>query len=308
MATLGTANLPSEDEEDEDFVPDEVDSDDEARKAAAKSKQGKNKRRRGCAAAAASEEDESDKDENEASDILEDGMSERQREEKKAKLDELWNRMNQSHGLGGGNSATTGKLAPISNLSKQPTKSMTGDQSLLQQLGLGVKGRSTGDSEQNPQKDKKAVAAAALAAAKAAASAASAQQYGMVTVSESRRFAGQTITINKEVSLGSKEALKLKQEGGNGASERDAQKKAGLDAVLASLSQAKKVTVLDKSRSDWKDFKKADNSIEEELELHKKSGSTYLEKQAFLSRAQLAEYEKERDKRLASDVRNRGRL
>ncbi len=32
------------------------------------------------------------------------------------------------------------------------------------------------------------------------------------------------------------------------------------------------VTVLDKSRSDWKDFKQADDSIEEELEVHKRSG------------------------------------
>lgn len=32
------------------------------------------------------------------------------------------------------------------------------------------------------------------------------------------------------------------------------------------------VTVLDKSRADWKDFKKTDDTIEEELEMHKRSG------------------------------------
>ena len=119
------------------------------------------------------------------------------------------------------------------------------------------------------------------------------------------------------------------------------------------------VTVLDKSRADWKDFKKADDTIDEELEMHKRSGdqvgrgagevrlgasccclalrhhtslcpgptfphplahhhcpagctpppaSQYLDKQAFLQQADLREYEKERDRRLASDVRNRGRL
>ena len=34
----------------------------------------------------------------------------------------------------------------------------------------------------------------------------------------------------------------------------------------------------------------------------------YLDKQAFLKQAELREYEKDRDRRLASDVRNRGRL
>ena len=32
------------------------------------------------------------------------------------------------------------------------------------------------------------------------------------------------------------------------------------------------MTVLDKSRSDWKDFKQGDDSLEEELEQHKRSG------------------------------------
>lgn len=34
----------------------------------------------------------------------------------------------------------------------------------------------------------------------------------------------------------------------------------------------------------------------------------YLDKQAFLQAAELRAYERERDQRLASDVRNRGRL
>jgi hypothetical protein len=32
------------------------------------------------------------------------------------------------------------------------------------------------------------------------------------------------------------------------------------------------VTVLDKSRADWKDFKQGDETVEEELEMHKRSG------------------------------------
>ena len=37
--------------------------------------------------------------------------------------------------------------------------------------------------------------------------------------------------------------------------------KAGLDSVLASLQAAKKVNVLDKSRSDWRDFKTSDAKV-----------------------------------------------
>lgn len=37
--------------------------------------------------------------------------------------------------------------------------------------------------------------------------------------------------------------------------------KAGLDSVLASLQAAKKVNVLDKSRSDWREFKTSDTKV-----------------------------------------------
>jgi hypothetical protein len=161
-------------------------------------------------------------------------------------------------------------------------------------------------TKQDKPKNTTSVAAAALAAAKTAASATAAQQYGMVTVTETRRFAGKNVTIQRDVDANSKEAAKAAAgtSGGAGGSK----KKGGLDAVLESLAQAKKVTVLDKSRVDWKDYKKTDDTVEEELEAHKRSGTTYLEKKEFLSKADLAEYERERDQRLASDVRNRGRL
>ena len=111
----------------------------------------------------------------------------------------------------------------------------------------------------------KAVAAAALAAAKTAASVTAAAQYGKVVVTETRRFAGQDITVKKEVAAGSKEAQKAAAaapkaaaaaaaaggdepsgapaaaSGDEAAAAAAAQKKSGLDAVLASLAQPKKV-------------------------------------------------------------------
>jgi Bucentaur or craniofacial development len=68
------------------------------------------------------------------------------------------------------------------------------------------------------------------------------------------------------------------------------------------------VNVLDKSKMDWKEFKKSDTAIEDELESYKKSNNQYLDKKEFLQRSELREYEQERDKRLASDIRTRGRL
>lgn len=66
--------------------------------------------------------------------------------------------------------------------------------------------------------------------------------------------------------------------------------------------------MLDKTKMDWQGAKAADTTMEEELEAHKRSGQQYLDKQDFLKRAELREYEQERDKRLAADVRLRGRL
>ncbi len=43
------------------------------------------------------------------------------------------------------------------------------------------------------------------------------------------------------------------------------------------------------------------------MEKHKR-GKTYLEEQDFLKRAELRDYELERDARLNADVRTRGRL
>ena len=83
---------------------------------------------------------------------------------------------------------------------------------------------------------------------------------------------------------------------------------AGLDAVLNSLKQAKKVNVLDKSRHDWTEFKDGAAEVKDELETYKKSSDKYLDKVDFLKRAELREYEAEREKRLQADMRSRGRL
>lgn len=284
MTTLANANLPSSDEEDEDFLPDEYKDQGDA--------QTKRRPKRVRGAAATTTEDE-EVDEGEAR--LEEHqktkpqLSERTMAEKRAKTEKLWAQLNQD---------SDSKRKPV-NLSAicKPASGKTTD-------GNGkafetIKGNMNADERSKRLPDIKALAANALMTAKAATSATAAGQYGTVTINETRRFAGQSITVERQVNADSKEAAKAID---------SAKKKAGLDAVLESLAQAKKVTVLDKSQSDWKKFKRTDDTLEAELEAHKRSGATYLEKQEFLGRAELAEYERERDQRLASDVRSRGRL
>lgn len=103
MTSLAAANLPSSDEEDEDFVPDEVDSEDEAQKRKNAPPKKKRGRVRGAAAIGAAGEDsdgdgaavDSDGDGDKKSEPV---IPEHKRIEKKAKMDELWSKMNSSKG------------------------------------------------------------------------------------------------------------------------------------------------------------------------------------------------------------------
>lgn len=78
----------------------------------------------------------------------------------------------------------------------------------------------------------------------------------------------------------------------------------GLDALLQQISKKPKVSVLDKSRQDWGQYKD-ETGLAEELEAYKKSGDKYLDKVAFLQRTDLREYERERDIRLAVQAKRR---
>jgi hypothetical protein len=71
----------------------------------------------------------------------------------------------------------------------------------------------------------------------------------------------------------------------------------GVDGLLQSLknnnNKPKKINTVEKSEIDW-DMNKQDKAVKEELRVHLKSG-TYLEKISFLKRAELREYELERE-------------
>ncbi|EFJ46869.1 hypothetical protein VOLCADRAFT_92611 [Volvox carteri f. nagariensis] len=150
------------------------------------------------------------------------------------------------------------------------------------------------------EEEKRALAAAALAAARDTTTAGS--RLGKVAVTEVRRFAGRDIQVTMHVDKDSKEAQKA---AARAAAPPPPPTSSGLDAILAEIDKKKKVgsevSVLDKTKADWSEYKAANTEVDEELETYKKSGDQYLDKQNFLKRAELREYEKERDLRLASD-------
>mmetsp|Transcript_7711 Transcript_7711/g.47743 ORF Transcript_7711/g.47743 Transcript_7711/m.47743 type:complete len:143 (+) Transcript_7711:894-1322(+) len=121
---------------------------------------------------------------------------------------------------------------------------------------------------------------------------------GQIYVKDVRRFAGQKVELQKAVEgapENADEGLKKRRKTSN------------LGSIIEQLGSGKKISVVDKSRYDWQGYKK-DEKLDEELETYKKSSNKYLDKVHFLKQAEYKEYERERDQRLNSDVRNRGRL
>jgi hypothetical protein len=98
------------------------------------------------------------------------------------------------------------------------------------------------------------------------------------------RFAGQEVEVTV--------AAKKKQAVAAAAKTESS----GLDNLLDSLrpKAAKKINTVQKSEIDWESHKHTDKGVQEELETHMK-GQTYLDKVSFLKRAELREYELERE-------------
>ncbi|XVE82327.1 hypothetical protein DITRI_Ditri15bG0139500 [Diplodiscus trichospermus] len=148
----------------------------------------------------------------------------------------------------------------------------------------------------NISDEAKKLAAAALSAVKdAAAAAAAASNRGKIEITEVRDFAGQEIEIKKHIDADSKEA----------AEKAKAAAPSAVDAVLEQIKKKPKLSVLDKTRKDWGEFKEENKGMEEELDAYKKSSNQYLDKVSFLQRTDYREFERERDARLALQARRR---
>lgn len=112
---------------------------------------------------------------------------------------------------------------------------------------------------------------------------------------EVRDFAGQEIEYKKLVDADSKEAFEKTK----------ANAPSAVDAVLEQIKKKQKLSVLDKSKKDWGEFKEENKGLEEELDAYKKSSNQYLDKVGFLQRTDYREFERERDVRLAQQAKRR---
>lgn len=114
-------------------------------------------------------------------------------------------------------------------------------------------------------------------------------------ITEVRDFAGEEIEVKKLVDADSKEATEKAKVSGAPPS--------ALDAILEQIKKKPKLSVLDKTKKDWGEFKEENKGLEDELDAYKKSSNQYLDKVSFLQRTDLREFERERDARLASKRR-----
>ncbi|GAQ82125.1 hypothetical protein KFL_001010100 [Klebsormidium nitens] len=165
---------------------------------------------------------------------------------------------------------------------------------LATRVADGAAGQVTGGQEEKAEskdgedlrarEEARAIAAAAIAAARAAQVGTDLE--GRPQVTEVRDFAGEKVEVTRTVDP-------------NAAAKRKEKAVSGLDALIQQIEKKKKMNVLDKSRKDWGEYKD-EQGVTDQLEEYKKSNDKYLDKVAFLQRAELREYEVERDKKLSA--------
>ncbi|KAG6594029.1 Craniofacial development protein 1, partial [Cucurbita argyrosperma subsp. sororia] len=146
---------------------------------------------------------------------------------------------------------------------------------------------------QNSSDDAKVLAATALSAVRDSTSTIAGR--GKVEIREIRDFAGQNVEIKKFVDADSKEAHEKMKAPATSA----------VDAVLEQIKKKQKLSVLDKTKKDWGEFKEETKGLEEDLDAYKKSSNQYLDIVSFLQRADYREFERERDARLSLQARRR---
>ncbi|KAI0236932.1 Craniofacial development protein 1 [Lamellibrachia satsuma] len=129
-----------------------------------------------------------------------------------------------------------------------------------------------------------------------------------VTITQEFDFAGETVKITKEVDVNSKEAKQSDQKDTSGSKTSPAalsgvkRPGGGLGSLLGKLGKKPKISTLEKSQLDWNKFKQQEG-LEEELQVHNRGKEGYLERQAFLSRADQRQYELEKSVRLGLSKR-----
>jgi len=108
-------------------------------------------------------------------------------------------------------------------------------------------------------------------------------------------FAGEVVKVSKQVSADSSEAQKFlkSQEANQSPSSGPVKRPSGLAGVVGNIGKKAKMGCLDKSKLDWNSFVQ-EAGIKEELKTFNKGKDGYVEKQMFLERADLRQFEQEK--------------
>jgi len=114
------------------------------------------------------------------------------------------------------------------------------------------------------------------------------EKTGNIKVEKQIKFAGGVMNVTKIVDKSSTEAALEEQR------KRKAAQETVLDKVVGQIGIKKGISTLEKSSFDWDKFKK-EKGLEEELDKYAKDG--YVEKQDFLQRVDLRQFEKEKEER-----------
>ncbi|KAL6585081.1 hypothetical protein OROMI_004370 [Orobanche minor] len=226
--------------------------------------------------------------------------------ERKARVDAVWKQMNKGVVSVETLKSMSRNKSSITNKSPQKDHVKKSSSGWMTYLGLGSKkapspGR--GQLENRPSitqhgadEDARRLAAAALSAVKDFAALATTGS-GKVEITEVRDFAGEEIEVKKLIDADSKEAI---EKGSSAAGATSA-----VDAVLEQIKKKPKLSVLDKTKKDWGEYKEENKGYEDELDAYKKSSNQYLDRVSFLQRTDYREFERERDARLALQAKRK---
>ncbi|RWS26129.1 craniofacial development protein 1-like protein [Leptotrombidium deliense] len=116
-------------------------------------------------------------------------------------------------------------------------------------------------------------------------------------------FAGEEVKVQQDLHFDSK-TQKLEEKNSKSETTKTSLPKrssSGLGSLLANINKKPKLSTLTKSKLDWQLFKK-EEGCEEELSQHRSSKDNFVERQAFLQRSDLRQFEEEKS------IREKNRL
>ncbi|KAH0459759.1 hypothetical protein IEQ34_012573 [Dendrobium chrysotoxum] len=214
--------------------------------------------------------------------------------ERKARVDATWEQMNRSLPVKMPNPSMS-RSTPERKAPTQKTPDWMVALGLAPKKTSAIQGKRPATVHNCTGEEARKAAAAALSAVREVTSASAST--GKVEIKEVRDFAGEEMEVKKLVDANSREAVEKAKTAGAQPS--------ALDSILDQIKKKQKLSVLDKTRKDWGEFKEEHKGLEDELDAYKKSSNQYLDRVSFLQRTDIREFERERDTRLAMQAKRK---